>query len=126
MGKILKLASLIFFISLIFLALYNNRDIFVDYIFNVFWIVLLHNLLTFTTGFSFSKLFGLSQKDTRSITIETGIQNSGLGLLLVFTFFEGLGGMALVAAFWGIWHLVSGLILATFWGFRPLQKEKLV
>ncbi|NHF57883.1 bile acid:sodium symporter family protein [Flavobacteriaceae bacterium TP-CH-4] len=125
LGEILKIASLIFFISLIFLALYNNRDIFVDYIFYVFWIVLLHNLLAFTTGFSFSKLFGLSQKDTRSITIETGIQNSGLGLLLVFTFFEGLGGMALVAAFWGIWHLVSGLILATFWGFRPLQKEKL-
>lgn len=124
-AKVLKVVSLLFFISLIFLALYNNRDIFMDYIFYVFWIVVIHNLLAFTTGFSFSKLLGLSQKDTRSITIETGIQNSGLGLLLIFTFFEGLGGMALLAAFWGIWHLVSGLVLVGFWGYRPIKKEKL-
>lgn len=125
MGKVLKMVSLLFFVALIFLALYKNRDIFVDYVFYVFWIVVVHNLLAFTTGFSFARLLGLSQKDTRSITIETGIQNSGLGLLLIFTFFEGLGGMALLAAFWGIWHLVSGLILAGFWGYRPLKKEEL-
>ena len=50
--------------------------------------------------------------------IETGIQNSGLGLVLIFNFFGGLGGMALVAAFWGIWHIVSGLTVATFWSRR--------
>ena len=124
-AKVLKVVSLLFFISLIFLALYNNRDIFMDYIFYVFWIVVIHNLLAFTTGYSFARLLGLSQKDTRSITIETGIQNSGLGLLLIFTFFEGLGGMALLTAFWGIWHLVSGLLLVSFWGYRPIKKEKL-
>lgn len=96
-----------------------------DYVFYVLWIVVLHNLLAFTTGFSISKLFGLSRKDVRSITIETGIQNSGLGLLLIFTFFDGLGGMALLAAFWGIWHLVSGLVLSGFWGYSPLGKEEL-
>lgn len=126
MAKILKIISLLFFISLIFLALYNNREIFMDYVFYVFWIVLLHNLLAFTTGFSLAKMMGLSKKDIRSITIETGIQNSGLGLLLIFTFFEGLGGMALLAAFWGIWHLVSGLVLSGFWGLRPIRKEEIV
>lgn len=125
MAKILKLGSLLFFISLIFLALYNNREIFMDYVFYVFWIVVLHNLLAFTTGYSIAKLLGLSKNDVRSITIETGIQNSGLGLLLIFTFFEGLGGMALLTAFWGIWHLVSGLVLSGFWGFKPLKKEEL-
>ncbi|MBT8305756.1 MAG: bile acid:sodium symporter family protein [Maribacter sp.] len=125
MAKVLKLASLIFFISLIFLALYNNREIFMDYVFYVFWIVVIHNLMAFTTGFSIAKLLRLSPRDVRSITIETGIQNSGLGLLLIFTFFEGLGGMALLAAFWGIWHLVSGLVLSGFWGYRPIKKEEL-
>jgi len=125
MAKFLKVGSLVFFIGLIFLALYNNKDIFLDYVFYVFWIVILHNLLAFTTGFSISKLMGLDTKDTRSITIETGIQNSGLGLLLIFTFFEGLGGMALLAAFWGIWHLVSGLILSSIWGYKPTKKEEL-
>ncbi|MFK7812887.1 MAG: bile acid:sodium symporter family protein [Maribacter sp.] len=125
-AKILKGGTLVFFIVLVFIAIYNNRTIFMDYIFYVFWIVLLHNLIAFTTGFSLAKLFRLSKENVRSITIETGIQNSGLGLLLIFTFFDGLGGMALLAAFWGIWHLVSGLLLAGFWGNQPVEKEKLV
>lgn len=125
MAKVLKIVSLLFFVSLVFLALYNNRDVFMDYIFYVFWIVLLHNLLAFSTGFSLARLFRLSASNIKSVTIETGIQNSGLGLLLIFTFFDGLGGMALLAAFWGIWHIVSGLLLASFWGVKPLKKEKL-
>ena len=54
----------------------------------------------------------LSAYDRRAVTIETGIQNSGLGLVLIFAFFGGLGGMAVVAAFWGIWHAISGIALA--------------
>ncbi|VAW13486.1 Sodium/bile acid symporter family [hydrothermal vent metagenome] len=126
MAKVLKVVSLMFFVSLIFVAFYNNSAIFIDYIFYVFWIVVLHNLVAFSTGFSFAKLMGLSRQNIRTITIETGIQNSGLGLLLIFTFFDGLGGMALLAAFWGIWHLISGLFLAGFWGYKPLKKETLV
>lgn len=33
----------------------------------------------------------------------------------------GLGGMAIVAAWWGGWHIIAGLSLATFWGRRPLN-----
>lgn len=121
-AKVLKVVSLLFFIALIFIALYNNRDIFMEYIFYVFWIVVLHNLLAFATGFSLARMFGLNTANTKSITIETGIQNSGLGLLLIFTFFDGLGGMALLTAFWGIWHLVSGLILATLWNNKLIKK----
>lgn len=124
MAKILKIGSIAFFIVLVFIALYNNREIFMDYISYVFWIVLLHNILAFTTGFSLSKVFKLAKADVKSITIETGIQNSGLGLLLIFTFFDGLGGMALLAAFWGVWHLVSGLVLAGLWGSNLAIKEK--
>jgi BASS family bile acid:Na+ symporter len=54
------------------------------------------------------------------LAIETGIQNSGLGLILIFNFFGGLGGMALVAGWWGIWHIVSGLGLSFFWQYQPL------
>lgn len=126
MAHILKITSLLFFITLIFLALNDNKDIFIDYIMYVFWIVLVHNILALLTGFSFAKIMGLSMQDVRSVTIETGIQNAGLGLLLIFTFFDGLGGMALLAAFWGIWHLVSGLILAAFWGYRPIKQKELL
>ena len=126
LSKYFKIGSLLFFVVLIFLALFKNRDIFLDYVFYVFWLVLLHNLIAFITGFSLAKLMGFSKKNIRSITIETGIQNSGLGLLLIFTFFDGLGGMAILTAFWGIWHLVSGLILGGLWGYEPNKKEELV
>lgn len=126
MAKAFKIGSLVFFVVLVFLALYKNRAIFLDYVFYVFWLVLLHNLVAFLTGFSLAKAMGFSKENVRSITIETGIQNSGLGLLLIFTFFEGLGGMALLTAFWGIWHLISGLALGSFWGYRPVENKELV
>ena len=49
---------------------------------------------------------------------EVGIQNSALGLILIFNFFGGLGGMAIVTAWWGIWHIVSGLTVASLWRLR--------
>ena len=49
------------------------------------------------------------------MSIEVGIQNSALGLTLIFTFFAGLGGMALVAAWWGVWHIVAGVTVALIW-----------
>ncbi len=126
LARVFKPLSLLFFVLLIFLALFNNRDIFINYILYIFWIVVLHNLMAFMTGYSFARVIGLSQRNVRSITIETGIQNSGLGLLLIFSFFDGLGGMALLTAFWGIWHLVSGLLLASFWGRKPIKGKRLI
>lgn len=125
MAKFFKVFSLVFFIILVFLALFNNIAIFLEYVLYIFWLVLLHNLLAYLGGYGMAKAFALDNQNTRSITIETGIQNSGLGLLLIFTFFDGLGGMAILAAFWGIWHMVSGLFLATFWNFRSVKGERL-
>ena len=45
-------------------------------------------------------------------------RHCALALILIFAFFDGLGGMALVAASWGIWHVIAGLALATFWSRR--------
>ena len=75
-------------------------------------LVIAHNALALGGGFVTATLARVSAYDRRAITIETGIQNSGLGLILIFAFFHGLGGMAVVAAFWGIWHAVSGIGLA--------------
>ena len=68
-------------------------------------------------------LVGLNRADRRAVTMEVGIQNSGLGLVIAFTFFPELGGVLLVAAFWGVWHLVSGLTLAQVWSRRPLPAD---
>lgn len=55
LAKGLKIGSLLFFIALLFMALYNNRDIFMDYVTCVFWLVVTHNLVAFITGFSLAK-----------------------------------------------------------------------
>ena len=106
LAKILKPVSLIIFMLFIVIAFYDNFDIFINYIHYVLILVIAHNVLALVTGFYFAKTMRLSYKNQKTLSIETGIQNAGLGLLLVFSFFEGLGGMALLVAFWeyGISH----------------------
>jgi BASS family bile acid:Na+ symporter len=65
----------------------------------------------------------LPEFDNRAVSIEVGIQNSGLGLVLVFNFFDGLGGMAILVAWWGIWHIIAGLVAAFIFSRRPLPAD---
>lgn len=104
--------SMLIFVAFIVLALAANWQFFLDYVHYVALLVILHNTLAFAGGYATATLAGLSPYDRRAVTIETGIQNSGLGLILIFGFFGGLGGMAVVTAFWGIWHAISGIALA--------------
>ena len=115
LSKLLKPISILVFIAFIAVAFYNNLDVFTGYVHHVFGIGILHNIIAILLGITVAKVFKVSFKNLKTLAIETGIQNSGLGLLLIFTFFEGLGGMAIMAAFWGIWHIVSGLLLASYW-----------
>ncbi|CAM1349071.1 bile acid:sodium symporter family protein [Tenacibaculum crassostreae] len=115
-NKILRPFSIFFFLLLIVIALYDNADVFKNYIHLVLFLVIFHNIYAFLIGYLTAKSFKLNKKDCKTISIETGIQNGGLGLLLIFSFFDGLGGMALLAAFWGVWDIFSGMVLATYWG----------
>lgn len=117
--KPMTIVSLLIFVSFVVIAFSNNLKIFLDTMEYFAFIVFLHNALALLSGYSFARLFRLNEVDSRTVSIETGIQNSGLALALVFTFFQGLGGMALIAAFWGIWHLISGLTLAMYWAKNP-------
>ena len=82
-------------------------------------LVLIHNALALATGFSVATLLRTGTAERRAITFETGIHNTALGLTLIFTYFQNLGGMALVVAWWGIWHLITGGLLARYWARRP-------
>jgi BASS family bile acid:Na+ symporter len=121
LSKILKPISLLIFLFFIVIAFYDNFNIFINYIHYVLIIVIAHNVLALMTGFYFAKTMRLSYRDQKTLSIETGIQNSGLGLLLIFSFFHGLGGMALLVAFWAIWDIVSGLLLATYWSKQKIK-----
>lgn len=112
---VMHYSSIFIFAAIVCLAFSANFNLFLEYIHLVVLLVLTHNAVALTAGYQVGKMFRLDQADRRSIAIETGIQNSGLGLILIFSFFEGLGGMAIVAAWWGIWHIISGLSIAYFW-----------
>lgn len=123
-ARLLKPVSITIFVAIVIGALLNNSEIFSEYITEVLGLGVSHNVLAIVAGFLLAKLFRLGFKEQKTIAIETGIQNSGLGLLLIFTFFTELGGMALIAAFWGIWHIVSGLMLSSYWSrFHKIRNE---
>jgi bile acid:Na+ symporter, BASS family len=116
-----KPVSIFVFISFVIIAFMNNVDVFTNYIHLIVFIVLIHNALALLSGYFLARSFQLPQHDQRTIAIETGIQNSGLGLVLTFNFFNGMGGMALVAAWWGIWHIIAGLSISYYWSLQQAK-----
>ena len=134
--KPLKNLSILLFIAIVVIMFSKNYDFFIKHIFYIFIIVLVHNGIALSTGFTAATSFRLSSFDRRSITIETGIQNSGLALVLLFNpdiFPETItingmvrpleiGGMAFIAAWWGIWHILAGLSVAGIWSRIPVGK----
>ncbi len=119
----LKYLSFALLVAIIAVAFGKNIDIFMAYYDYVIYLVLLHNGIALLGGYGFSRLMGNSRQDTISITIETGIQNSGLGLVIVFSFFDGNGGMAIITAWWGIWHIISGFAVSQIFAFRQKRLD---
>ncbi len=118
--------SILFFIAMVILSFTGNIDAFLKCIKYIFVVVLVHNLLALGIGFGVGTAFKVPFRDRRTLTIETGIQNSGLGLVLLlgtslFTNFPPHGGMLVITAWWGIWHIISGLTVSTI--FNRYEKR---
>ncbi|MEA3510199.1 MAG: bile acid:sodium symporter family protein, partial [Actinomycetota bacterium] len=108
MEKPFKIFSVVVFVAFVAVALGNNWSNFITYIGFLIGIVALHNALALGLGNGSARLAGLNARDRRAVTFEVGLQNSALALVLIFTFFDGMGGMALIAAWWGVWHIIAG------------------
>lgn len=122
----IKRLSILAFAAMIVIIFVKNYDFFLQHIKYIFLIVLAHNLLAFAGGYSLARLFRLPRQERRTISIETGIQNSGLALALLFNprIFPAdmaVGGMAFIAAWWGVWHIIAGLSLAGYWSGFSLK-----
>ena len=126
--KPLQWISILFFIAMVILSFSNNMHAFLQCVKYIFIVVLIHNLLALGIGFSVGTIAKVPFRDRRTLTIETGIQNSGLGLALMlgtslFANFPPHGGMLVITAWWGIWHIVSGLTVATIFNRSKRNDE---
>jgi BASS family bile acid:Na+ symporter len=115
--------SLFVFFSILILALFGNRDNLAQYLGYAFLIVLVHNALGLAAGYWIGRFVRLPESDSRTLAFESGVHNTALGLLLIFSFFNGLGGMALIAAWYGIWDLATGIGLALWWRYRSRPEQ---
>lgn len=116
--KPLRIFAMLVMLVFVGLAFSRNVEQFLQHFHLFFWLVVAHNALALLVGYCSARLARLPVADRRAITLEVGIQNSALGLVIIFTFFPQASGMLLIAAFWGCWHLVSGLSLAWLWSRR--------
>ncbi len=80
----------------------------------IFSVVILHNILGLLIGFLLGKLLRLEFNDQKAISIEVGMQNSGLGSALALAHFAPIA--AVPSALFSVWHNISGPLLATWWG----------
>ena len=101
---------------------------FVQALTNILPLVIAHNALGLALGWGASTLMHLSEADKRAVTIEGGMQNSGLALGIIATQFSSDLAMVGIAGMWGIWHAVSGGALALLWRradrLKPTPKEE--
>ncbi len=116
-GPLQKLSMLVL-VGFIALALAGNYQNFINHIADIFWIVAIFHFLAAVGGFYIPRLMQRPLADRITISLETSIQNTALGLLITFNFFDGNGTMAFILAWWGVWHLLGGFVMSRF--FRRL------
>jgi BASS family bile acid:Na+ symporter len=116
----LRTLSLVVLLAFIGGAFWENRTLFASRFGDFFWLVAAQNAMALGIGLFVAKVARLAEADRRAVTIEVGIHNSALGLAILFTFFPAAGSMMLITAWWGVWHLISGLALSAWWSRRPL------
>jgi BASS family bile acid:Na+ symporter len=106
--KILSPISLLALAAIVVAGMTANWDLFLLAGMMVVPLAVLHNAGAFCLGWGAAHLLRMDAAGRRSLTIEVGIQNGGLGLLILLNQFDGLGGAAAIVATWSVWHLIAG------------------
>jgi BASS family bile acid:Na+ symporter len=120
--KIMSKVSVAFLLLFVIGALAANYHHFLTYFHLILGVVFVLNVMVLLSGYFISKMMRLSDADARAVTIVMGIKNSALGLAMVFQFFQGMGGMAMIVAWWGISQITMGLVAVRIWKYLDLKK----
>lgn len=115
-------SGLILLIIAIVVALNADEIATLSYV--VFAAVILHNIIGLISGYAAGKLTNQTEVTCRTLAIEIGMQNSGLGVALALKHFGPIA--ALPGAIFSIWHNISGAVIAGIWRWQTDQKIKAV
>ena len=114
--------SLVALLAFIVLGLVRERQLLNAQILPQLVIVVLHNAAGLALGWAAARAFRVDRRDQRAIMIEGGMQNSGLALGIIAVQFNADLGMVIIASLWGMWHIVSGMTLATLWRRKDARR----
>jgi bile acid:Na+ symporter, BASS family len=110
------LISTLAIILIIGIIMAGNHAELSNLVFPVIIAVVLHNMFGLAGGYFFPRILGYEEKQCRTLAIEVGMQNSGLGVVLAEKYFSTMA--ALPGAIFSIWHNISGAVLAGIWSAR--------
>lgn len=89
-----------------------------------FAMVFCHNCTGYMLGYTAGRLLGFTTAKKRTLSIEVGMQNAGLGTNLAMTFFVATNPMAVIpCAISCAWHSISGTILANIFSMQDRRKD---
>ncbi len=111
-SSVLPLVSVIAICLIVAAVVSHNAERILSTGIVVFVIVILHNLLGYAFGFGLGKLLRLDLPKTKALSVEIGMQNSGLATAIAGTAFPSLAMATVPGAIFSVWHNISGAILA--------------
>lgn len=123
--KILPLVSVIAICMILMTVVAHNSAKILSTGAIVFDVVILHNLLGYGCGFGLGKILRLAPPKTKALSIEIGMQNSGLATSLAATAFPNLAMATVPGAIFSVWHNISGAILANVYLRWNGEEEKI-
>jgi BASS family bile acid:Na+ symporter len=107
--------ALVLLLLIVVGGLAGQFEAFRGYVGAVALAIILQNAISLGVGYGTGRGLRLPGPGVRAMTFELGVRNTGLALVLALGFFGDLGGVAFVAALWGLWDVTTGLVLSTWW-----------
>ena len=121
--QVMPLISVIAIVAIVAAIIAGSKTQILESGLMILGIVALHNGLGYLLGYWASRVFKLAEIDCRAVSIEVGMQNSGLGVALAATHFAASPVTAVPSAIFSLWHNISGPALATYWAARSTEKN---
>lgn len=123
--QVMPLISVIAIVAIVAAIIAGSKTQILESGLMILGIVALHNGLGYLLGYWASRIFKMAEIDCRAVSIEVGMQNSGLGVALAATHFATSPITAVPSAIFSLWHNISGPALATYWAARkPTETDQ--